>query len=144
MVDTSEWDNIKAHMQLYREDPAVDHDWNAYGRIVPTLLLVATGRRTGRKPTRPLAYRKIGANYVIVASLGGAPTHPAWYVNLVANPAAEVQVGPDVIRVRARTAGGEERSRLWDRMVGALPPYADHQTRAGRELPVVVVEPRAQ
>jgi deazaflavin-dependent oxidoreductase (nitroreductase family) len=143
MTDVDGWDRIKAHLELYRTDPEKAHDWNPYGKVVPTLLLVAKGRTTGKPRTRPLIYERVGDAYVVVASMGGAPEHPAWYRNIVANPDCEIQVVRDVIPVRARTAEGEERERLWADMVGVLPQYAEYQARTDRQIPVVVLEPRA-
>jgi deazaflavin-dependent oxidoreductase (nitroreductase family) len=109
-------------------------------RGVPILLLETTGRRTGKKRTTPLMYGRDGENLVLIASKGGDPKHPAWYLNLRGQE-AEVQVGGDRRRVRARDAEGEERDRLWSLMVGLYPPYADYQTKTTRRIPVVVLEP---
>jgi proline iminopeptidase len=81
-----------------------------------------------------------GDNPVIVASKGGAPEHPGWYKNLVANPAAEVQIKGDVFPVRARDAEGEERERLWKLMNEEWPHYAEYQEKTDREIPVVVLD----
>jgi|SRR6516162_7568026 len=80
---------------------------------VPSLLLTTTGRKSGEKFIFPLYYGKTGDSYIVVASKGGAPQHPGWYRNLVANPDVEVQVGTQKMKARARTATGEERTRLW-------------------------------
>ena len=137
-----QWERIKGHLKQYREDPEAAHDWNPYGKVVPALLLTAYGRKTGKPRSRPLIYKKVGDDYVIVASMGGAPTDPNWYQNLVANPDCEIQVAKDVIPVRARTAEGDERARLWADMVEVLPQYAEYQTLTDRQIPVVVLEPR--
>jgi proline iminopeptidase len=107
---------------------------------VPTLLLTTAGRRSGQPITMPLIYGEVGGKYVVVASKGGAPTHPGWYLNLVAQPAVEVQVRADRFRATARTATGEERARLWQTMAAIYPPYNAYQAKTQREIPVVVLE----
>jgi deazaflavin-dependent oxidoreductase (nitroreductase family) len=109
---------------------------------VPSLLLTTTGRKSGEKYIFPLFYGRAGDNYFVVASKGGAPEHPGWYRNLLADPAVEVQVGAEKLRAKARTATGEERARLWVEAIKVWPPYEDYQAKAtGREIPVVVLEP---
>ena len=109
---------------------------------VPALLLTTTGRKSGEKFIFPLFYGETGNSYIIVASKGGAPEHPGWYRNILANSEVEVQVGTAKMRARARTAVGEERSRLWEQAVKFFPPYADYKVKAaGREIPVVVLDP---
>src|SRR6266576_5014849 len=80
---------------------------------LPVLLLTTIGRKSGRPRTQPLAYTRTGGGYAVIASKGGAAQHPLWYLNLRANPLAEVTVGRDTHEVRARDAEGEERERLW-------------------------------
>jgi deazaflavin-dependent oxidoreductase (nitroreductase family) len=107
----------------------------------PALLLTTTGRKSGEKFIFPLFYGTTGGSYFVVASKGGAPQHPGWYRNLLANPDVEVQVGTAKMRARARTAAGEERVLLWQKALGFWPPYADYQRKTEREIPVVVLEP---
>jgi deazaflavin-dependent oxidoreductase (nitroreductase family) len=110
---------------------------------VPTLLLVTTGRKSGRTHEMPVFYFRDGENFVVIASKGGAPRHPAWFFNLQARPDALVRFAGKTIPVRARVATPEERSRLWAVAARAYPPYDDYQARAGsREIPVVVLERR--
>jgi deazaflavin-dependent oxidoreductase (nitroreductase family) len=109
--------------------------------IVPSLLLTTTGRKSGEKYMIPLFYGKIGDSYIVVASKGGAPEHPGWYRNLLANPDVEVQVGTAKMKAHARTASGEERTRLWATALKFWPPYADYQLKTEREIPVVVLDP---
>ncbi len=109
--------------------------------IVPSLLLTTTGRKSGEKYMFPLFYGKTGDSYIVVASKGGAPEHPGWYRNLLANPDVEVQVGTAKIKAHARTATGEERTRLWATALKFWPPYADYQLKTEREIPVVVLDP---
>lgn len=109
--------------------------------VVPSLLLTTVGRKSGEKFLFPLFYGRTGDSYIIVASKGGAPDHPGWYKNLVANPQVEVQVGTETFPAIARTATGAERARLWPEAVKFWPPYADYQKKAaGREIPVVVLD----
>lgn len=142
MAAADTWERIKAHIQLYREDPEQAHDWNPYGKVVPALLLTTTGRKSGKQRTLPLIYGKAGDAFVLVGSKGGTPEHPLWYRNLVANPEAKIQVKRDLIPVRARTATGAERDALWTMMVTVLPQYEEYQSRTTRQLPVVVLDPR--
>jgi proline iminopeptidase len=115
---------------------------NSASITVPSLLLVTTGRKSGQKFLFPLFYGRAGDSYFVVASKGGAPEHPGWYRNLLANPDVEVQVGTAKMRARARTAQGEERAKLWKDAVVFWPPYADYQKKAGnREIPIVVLDP---
>lgn len=109
--------------------------------IVPSLLLTTTGRKSGERFIFPLFYGEDGNSCFVVASKGGAPQHPGWYRNLLADPAVEVQVGTAKFRARARTASGEERQRLWDKALEFWPPYADYQRKTAREIPVVVLDP---
>jgi len=89
----------------------------------------------------PLIYGEADGNCVVVASKGGAPQHPGWYLNLAAQPQVEVQVLAKRFRAKARTAAGTERARLWEKMAAIYPPYNDYQKKTEREIPVVVLEP---
>ena len=109
---------------------------------MPSLLLTTTGRKSGQKFLFPLFYGKTGNSYFVIASKGGAPEHPGWYKNILANPEVEIQVGTDKIKARARTASGEERAKLWEQAAGFRPPYLDYQKKVPeREIPVVVLDP---
>ena len=107
---------------------------------VPILLLTTKGRKSGTERTTPLMYTRDGGNLVLIASVGGAPRNPGWYWNLQGQD-AEVQIGPERRRVRARDAEGEERERLWAAMVSLYPNYAQYQQKTSRRIPVVVLEP---
>jgi len=109
--------------------------------IVPSLLLTTTGRKSGEKYMFPLFYGEDGDSYIIVASKGGAPEHPGWYSNILADPNVEIQVGPKKLHAHARTATGEERARLWEKALKFWPPYADYALKTDREIPVVVLDP---
>jgi len=108
---------------------------------VPSLLLVTKGRKSGEKYLFPLFYGETGNSYYIVASKGGAPDHPGWYKNILANPEVELQVGIKTVKARARTASGAEREKLWEGALGFWAPYADYQKKTPREIPVVVLDP---
>jgi deazaflavin-dependent oxidoreductase (nitroreductase family) len=109
----------------------------------PMLLLRTVGRRTGQPRTSALLYVRDGDNHVVIASKGGAPHHPAWFLNLMARPDVEIQVGRERIPVRARVAEGEERERLWARADAVNQGgYARYQSRTSRRIPVVVLERR--
>jgi deazaflavin-dependent oxidoreductase (nitroreductase family) len=100
----------------------------------PALLLTTIGRKSGDKFVLPLFYGTEGTSYFVIASKGGAPQHPGWYRNILANPGVEVQVG-------TKTTEGEERLRLWKKALEFWPPYADYQLKTEREIPVVVLDP---
>jgi deazaflavin-dependent oxidoreductase (nitroreductase family) len=106
----------------------------------PILLLTTTGARTGKTYTTPLAYTRDGERVVIIASKGGAPTNPAWFHNLVANPAITVEVGAEKFEARATVAEGEERDRLYDAQAAIMPGFAEYQRKTNRRIPVVVIE----
>ena len=112
--------------------------------VAPMLLLDHVGARTGAKRTSPLLYITDADDLVIVASKGGYPRNPAWFHNLRANPETTVQVGSERRTVRARVATAEERARLWPKVLNAYSGYGDYQARTGREIPLVILERRAQ
>ena len=104
------------------------------GRMVgsPVLLLVTTGRKSGQKRTTVLLYLEDGGRNVIVASNGGTATQPMWWLNLQADPEAMVEVGGRKTHVRATEARGEEKARLWQRLIRMYPSYEDYQKRTDR------------
>ncbi|HYS39584.1 MAG TPA: nitroreductase family deazaflavin-dependent oxidoreductase [Pseudonocardiaceae bacterium] len=115
---------------------AEGYDWKG----ATILLLTTTGRRSGTQHRTALIYRQVGDDYVIVASRGGAPTHPAWYLNLAANPDVRIQVKDQEFAGRARVADGDERAKLWSLMAEVWPDYDSYQTKTDRQIPVVVLE----
>lgn len=136
---------IGDHLRRYVESNGADgHMWDSAPvggpGPIPTLILTTTGRRSGQSISMPLIYGEENGQYVVVASKGGAPTHPGWYLNLVTHPTVEVQVRADRFRATARTATGEERARLWQTMAAIYPPYNAYQAKTQREIPVVVLE----
>jgi deazaflavin-dependent oxidoreductase (nitroreductase family) len=125
------------HVRRYlKTDGAEGHEWQG----TTTLLLTTNGRRTGEARTTPLIYRNHGDDYVVVASKGGSPQHPAWYLNLSADSEVTVQVLGDRFKARARTATAEEKPELWRSMTESWPPYDQYQSKTDREIPVVVLE----
>ena len=138
-------DWIVQHLEQYAADPQAAHDWDATAPggkpNTPVLLLSTTGAKSGLQRTLPLIYGRHGDSYVVIASKGGAPAHPAWYLNLVANPDCKIQVIEQHMNVKARTAQGEERAALWDALVDIYPPYTHYQQETDREIPVVVLDP---
>ena len=115
-----------------------------FGRMgtSPILLLNTVGRKSGKKRATPLLYVVDGENFVIIASKGGTPTHPAWYLNLKANPDVTIEVGDRKVRVRAEEVDGEVKARLWQKMTDMYPTYNDYQTKTKREIPLLVLHPR--
>ena len=110
---------------------------------VPALLLVTKGRSSGKHFLMPLYYGRDAERCVVIASKGGAPAHPGWYANLLADPKVRVQVGDQRFDAHAITATGDERARLWKMMEELYPPYRRYQERAApREIPVVVLTPK--
>jgi deazaflavin-dependent oxidoreductase (nitroreductase family) len=123
-----------AHTALYRRTG---------GRIggttrgVPCLLLTVTGRKSGQPRTAPLMYGRDGDDYVIIASKGGAPKPPVWWLNLKSKPTAEIEVGSERHRVTAEEVQGDDRERLWTLMAGLHPSYDSYRRKTTRVIPVV-------
>jgi deazaflavin-dependent oxidoreductase (nitroreductase family) len=113
------------------------HRWSG----VDTLLLTTRGRKSGRLRRTALIYGRDGDRYLVVASNGGSPRHPLWYLNLAANPEVEVQVGAEQFPARARPATAAEKPGLWRVMAEIWPQYDAYQQKTGRDIPVVVIEP---
>lgn len=110
----------------------------------PCLILKTLGRSTGEPKLLPLIYGEDGGRFVIVASKGGAPKHPAWYLNLEAEPEVAFQVIDKKYKGVAHTVQGAERERLFAKMAKIFPPYTAYQARTDREIPVVVLEPKGE
>jgi F420H(2)-dependent quinone reductase len=127
-----------AHAGVYRATGG-----KLFGRMgkSPILLLNTVGRKSGKKRTSPLLYAMDGEDFVIIASKGGASAHPAWYLNLMANPEATVEIEDREVRVRAEEAHSEEKSRLWQKMVEMYPAYDAYQEKTEREIPLLVLRP---
>lgn len=126
---------LRMQVRLYRRTGG-----RVGGRMgrTPVLLLTTTGRHSGQPHTVPLGYFDHNGTRFVVASNGGAPRHPAWYLNLTAHPEVRVEVGPDAYPAVATTAEGEERARLWDHLMEVAPAYRRY-ARSQREIPVVML-----
>jgi deazaflavin-dependent oxidoreductase (nitroreductase family) len=110
---------------------------------LPVIIVTNRGHKTGSIRKTPLMRVVDGANYILIASRGGAPTHPNWYYNLKADPNVEIRDKTEVYEMRVREVDDEaERQRLWAIAVAAFPPYAEYQAKAGRVIPVFLAEPR--
>jgi F420H(2)-dependent quinone reductase len=107
----------------------------------PICLVSMTGRKSGRRITMPLMYTPHGEDVLIVASLGGAPKHPVWYHNIVANPEVSIQVGNTVRNMLARQADAAEKAKLWPVLVASYPDFDNYQKATDRDIPVIVCEP---
>ncbi len=129
------------HVERYKEtNGEIGYIWNG----APILLLSTRGRTSGKLWTTPLIHGRDGDDYVVVASMGGAPQHPNWYLNLVQQPAAAIQVRAEHHDVSARTADDDEKPRLWKIMTDVWPNYDVYQSRTDRLIPVVVLTPRSR
>lgn len=129
----------KSHIGLYQ---ATGGRLGASLGGVPFLLLHHIGRKSGQRRTTPLVYGELGDKIVLVASKGGATKNPIWYLNLVANPDVEVDVGRERRTVHARVAEGEERERAWDAALEVWAGYDGYQAQTDRRIPVILLEPR--
>jgi len=143
-----EW--ISSHVRTYLASGGTEgHLWDSTvvggPGPLPCLLLVTKGRRSGKKITVPLIYGETGdGRYVIIASRGGTPTHPDWYLNLVADPHVKLQVGTERFSAVAGTCDDAERDALWKRLAAIYPPYDAYQAMTERRIPVVVLKPEGE
>lgn len=111
------------------------------GRRWPLLLLTTTGARSGLPRVTPLNFSQDGDRYVVIASKGGSPTHPSWYLNLVANPEVTIELGTQAFHARASTATEPERTRLFDQQAAEMTFFDSYRKRVtAREIPVVIFE----
>jgi deazaflavin-dependent oxidoreductase (nitroreductase family) len=142
-------------MAAVRKSKAVELFWKVHrflyrvsggrigGRVIgmPVLMLTTKGRKSGEPRSNVLTYVPKGGAFVVYASYAGEPKHPAWWLNLVADPHATVQRGQEVVPVVAREAEGQERADLWAEVLRVAPDYAEYEKRTTRRIPVVVLEP---
>ncbi len=144
MVAKFDWtkDHIRRYLETGGDDGHIWHGHDGKGEF-PCLLLTTTGRKTGKARTTPLIYGCDGNDYVVVASQGGLPNHPSWFLNIAANPRVRIQIRAEAFDATARAANDEERARLWPMMVKIYPPYEHYGERASatRIIPVVIVTP---
>ena len=144
MAELRDYAWLREHTELYLKDPARAHDWDATpvggSGLVPTLLLTTISRKSGEPRPTPLLYQPTGSGFIVVASRGGADHHPAWYLNLLANPSCDIQVGRFSYTATARVLDSAKRAPYWEWMVRFWPDYADYHARTEREIPVVSLD----
>ncbi len=128
---------VSRHIKKYvASDGDEGHKWKG----APTLLITTRGRKSGKLRRTALIYGRDGDRYIIVASRGGDPKHPSWYLNLHDDPGVELQVFDERFRATASTASPEEKARLWPTMTAVWPPYDEYQEKTDRDIPVVILE----
>lgn len=130
------------HQQVIAEFRSRGGRVGGYFDDIPLLLLTTTGARSGQPRTRPLSYLADGERYVVFAANAGAPAHPDWYHNLIADPAVTVEIGTTVFDATAIVTTGRERDALFDRFAASQPQLANYQAATTRPIPVIVLEPR--
>ena len=135
--EPSPWDWVSEQVQQYE---ATDGKEGGTLEGAPCVILTTKGRKTGKLRKSPLMRIEHDGVYAVVASLGGAPQHPVWYLNLVANPDVTLQDGDKVLDFRARTATPEEKRHWWPRLTAVWPPYSEYQSKTERDIPVVLLE----
>jgi len=134
-----EW--VRDQVELYERSGGIDGT-TLRDTGLPVIIVTHTGNKTGAIRKTPLMRVKDGVTYILVGSMGGAPTHPVWVYNLRTNPAVEIRDHTVVQAMRVREVKDEaERARLWDLAVAAYPPYAEYQTRTARRIPLFVATP---
>lgn len=136
------------HLHRYLRSGGAEGHFYDFGPIngagyQPICLIKHVGRKTGRRLILPLIYGMVEGEIVIVASKGGAPAHPAWYLNIAAVSEIEVQVATQAFRATWREPADAERQRIWDQMVAIYPPYAEYQESTDRLIPLVLMKPSA-
>jgi len=137
--EPSPWPPIAEHVGRYlATDGADGFEWEG----AEVIILTTTGRKSGKLRRTPLIRVHDGERYAVVASLGGAPQHPVWYLNLLADPNVTLQDRGDVHELTARTASPEEKAQLWPVAVAAWPDYENYQSSTDRDIPVVILDPR--
>ena len=105
----------------------------------PILLLHTVGAKSGQERINPMMFQKVGNDYAVFASMAGAPTNPAWYHNLKANPSVTIEVGTDEFSVVARQTEGDEREEIWETQKNRFPTFAEYEAKASRVIPVMIM-----
>jgi F420H(2)-dependent quinone reductase len=136
--EPSPWDQVRDQVEKYESSGGTDG--NTMGGK-PVVILTTVGAKTGKIRKTPLMRVEHDGRYAVVASLGGAPKHPVWYHNVLANPRVQLQDGPTKREFVAREVTGDEKAQWWERAVEAWPDYANYQTKTTRQIPVFVLEP---
>jgi deazaflavin-dependent oxidoreductase (nitroreductase family) len=147
VVGAPDW--METHTKLYlgtdgAEGHFVDFSIAGGSKTTPCLLLKTKGRKSGEARLLPLIYGRDGKDVILIASKGGAPADPAWYLNLVADPEVEIQIENKKWRGRARTVTGPDHDRIYAMMSKIYPPYIEYQAKTDRRIPVVAIEPQAE
>lgn len=128
---------IAEHVKVYVESGGKEgHIWQPG---VPTLLLTTRGNKSGTARRTALIYGRDGDDYVVMASYAGAPTHPDWYLNLVADPEVVIQMGEEIAAGTARTVADKDRDRVWKIMTAIWPDYDEYATKTSRKIPLVAI-----
>ncbi len=138
MADRNDW-NRQVIEEFRANRGKVGGMWE--GR--PLLLLTTTGAKSGERRTTPTMYLRDGGRLLVFASKGGAPTHPAWYHNLLAHPDVTVEVGPETYEATATVLSGEERDQLYAKQAQLFPQFGEYQAKTTRTIPVIALERRA-
>jgi F420H(2)-dependent quinone reductase len=136
--EPSPWPPIAAQVELYESSGGTEGT-ELEGK--PCIILWTRGRNSGNVRKSPLMRVTDGERYAVIASLGGAPKHPVWYLNLVADPKVSLQDGPELKDYTARIVEGAERDEWWKRSTEVWPAYDEYQTKTDRQIPVVVLDP---
>ena len=131
---------VREQVELYESSGGTEGT-TLWDTGLPVVLLTTRGARSGKIRRTPLMRVEHDGRYAAVASMGGAPKHPVWYFNIVADPHVDLRDGPVRQDMVAREVTGEEKSVWWERAVAAFPPYAEYQTKTDRQIPVFVLEP---
>jgi F420H(2)-dependent quinone reductase len=137
--EPSPWAPVEEQVRVYEATDGRER-WDLNGQ--PCVILTTRGRKTGKLRKTPLIRVEHEGTYAVVASLGGAPRHPVWYLNLVADPDVTLRDLGRVMDLRARVATPEERAEWWPRATAVWPDYDEYQARTDREIPIVRLEPR--
>lgn len=137
--EPSPWEPVADQVRLY-EETGGEEGGTLEGK--PCVILTTRGRKTGKIRKTPLMRVEHEGTYAVVASMGGAPQHPVWYLNLVADPDVTLQDGAEVMDLTAREVVGDEKAEWWARATEVWPDYDTYQAATEREIPLVVLEPR--
>lgn len=139
--EPSPWEPIARQVELY-EATGGEEGGDLEGQ--PCVILTTRGRKSGMLRKTPLMRVEHEGTYAVVASMGGAPSHPVWYLNVVADPEVTLRDGAKIMDMRARTASAQEKALWWPRCTDVWPPYDDYQASTDRDIPVVVLEPAVE
>ncbi|MEM7337037.1 MAG: nitroreductase family deazaflavin-dependent oxidoreductase [Actinomycetota bacterium] len=137
--EPSTWDWVREQVELY-EGSNGEQGNTLRDTGIPIIVMTTVGHKSGKVRKVPLMRVEHDGAYAIVASKGGAPAHPGWYHNLMADPKVTIQDGPAPFDAVVRLADGAERAAWWDRSVAVFPNYAEYQAKTDREIPLFIAE----